>query len=64
LLQLATAAKLPSLPKVYIIPTPERNAFAAGIKPDDSVIAVTTGLMNTLDHKELKAVLGHEVGRI
>ena len=41
--QLSTEAGLPVVPPVYYIPTPEMNAFAAGMKPEKAVVAVTHG---------------------
>merc|ERR1711977_583409 len=49
-------------PKVYIIPSEEPNAFAAGTKA--SVVAVTTGLLDLLTPRELRAVLAHEIGHV
>jgi heat shock protein HtpX len=49
-------------PKVYIIPSEEPNAFAAGTKA--SVVAVTTGLLDLLTPQELCAVLAHEIGHV
>merc|ERR1719359_760742 len=50
------------VPKVYIIPSEEPNAFAAGTKA--SVVAVTTGLLDLLTPRELRAVLAHEIGHV
>merc|ERR1712025_439181 len=50
------------IPKVYIIPSEEPNAFAAGTKA--SVVAVTTGLLDLLAPQELRAVLAHEIGHV
>merc|ERR1719313_3055646 len=50
------------IPKVYIIPSEEPNAFAAGTKA--SVVAVTTGLLDLLTPQELRAVLAHEIGHV
>merc|ERR1719326_1522165 len=49
-------------PRVYIIPSEEPNAFAAGTKA--SVVAVTTGLLELLTPQELRAVLAHEIGHV
>merc|ERR1711862_1071656 len=52
-------------PRVFVVPTMEPNAFAAGLTPDDSVVAVTEGLLDTnLSSDELDAVLAHEIGHI
>merc|ERR1712159_276080 len=50
------------IPRVYIIPSEEPNAFAAGTKA--SVVAVTTGLLDLLTPRELRAVLAHEIGHV
>lgn len=60
---LCIAAGLP-LPKVYIIEDTAPNAFATGRNPENSVVCVTTGLLEKLDSYELEAVLAHELGHI
>lgn len=52
------------MPAVQIIDTPALNAYAAGLKEGEYVIAVTRGLMDTLSDDELEAVLGHELTHI
>ena len=61
--QLTQRAKLP-MPKVYIVPTDAPNAFATGRNPKHAVIAVTSGLLNTLTYDEIEAVLGHELAHV
>ena len=51
-------------PKIYVIPDPALNAFAAGHTVDKSVIGVTTGLLEALDRKELEGVMAHELSHI
>jgi heat shock protein HtpX len=61
--QLARAADLP-MPKVYIMENPQPNAFATGRNPANAAVAVTTGLMQTLDREELGGVIAHELAHI
>lgn len=61
--EMAIAAGLP-VPDAYIIDDDGLNAFATGLMPDRSAVAVTRGLMRKLDRDELQAVVGHEVGHI
>ncbi|MEI4261190.1 zinc metalloprotease HtpX [Roseovarius sp. D0-M9] len=60
---LAQKAGLPE-PKVYLIDTPQPNAFATGRNPANSAVAVTTGLMRSLDREELAGVIAHELAHI
>jgi heat shock protein HtpX len=52
------------MPRLQIIETPALNAYAAGLKDGDYVVAVTRGLMDTLSDQELEAVLAHELTHI
>jgi heat shock protein HtpX len=52
------------MPRLQIIDTPALNAYAAGLREGDYVIAVTRGLIDTLNPAELQAVLGHELTHI
>lgn len=52
------------MPKVYIIKDQGMNAFATGRDPNHSAVAVTTGLLDALDDKELQGVLAHELGHV
>jgi heat shock protein HtpX len=61
--QLASAAGIP-MPRVYVMENPQPNAFATGRNPEHAAVAVTTGLMNTVDREELSGVLAHEIGHI
>lgn len=53
-----------SAPKAYIIQSEDLNAFATGRNPENASIAVTTGLINTLNRQELEGVIGHEIAHI
>ncbi len=61
--EMAIAAGLPR-PKVYVIDDPDPNAFATGRDPQSACIAVTSGLLGTLNREELQAVVGHEMGHV
>ena len=60
---LARNADLP-MPAVYIIDTPQPNAFATGRNPENAAVAVTTGLMRSLSREELAGVVAHELAHI
>lgn len=61
--EITTSAKLP-MPKVYIVNMPQANAFATGRNHNHAAVAVTSGILNLLNEKELKGVLAHEIGHI
>ena len=52
------------MPKLFIIKENQPNAFATGRNPENSVIAVTEGLLQVMDRSELEAVLAHELSHI
>ncbi len=52
------------MPIVYVIPSEQPNAFATGRDPEHASIAVTQGLLDTMDRAELQAVIAHEMGHI
>jgi heat shock protein HtpX len=60
---LAITAGLP-MPKLYIIPENQINAFATGRNPKNSAIAVTEGALKKLENEELEGVLAHELSHI
>lgn len=61
--QLASAAGLP-MPRVYVMENPQPNAFATGRNPEHAAVAVTTGLLNTVNQQELAGVIAHELGHV
>ncbi len=61
--RLAQNAGLP-MPRVYIIPDGSPNAFATGRDPEHAVIAVTEGLLRTMNNEEATGVLAHEMSHI
>jgi len=62
--EMKISAGLPALPKIYIINEAAPNAFATGIKPENSAVAVTAGLLARLNRDELQGVVAHEVSHI
>jgi heat shock protein HtpX len=60
---MATKAGMP-MPKVAIIPSEAPNAFATGRNPANAVVAATVGLLRILDRRQVRAVLGHELGHV
>ncbi len=61
--ELANRANLP-MPKVYIIPERQPNAFATGRNPRNSAVACTQGLLDMMNDNELAGVIAHELGHI
>lgn len=61
---LVLACGLYAIPRAFIIESPALNAFATGRDPEHSIIAVTTGLLETLDRQELEGVIAHEMSHI
>lgn len=60
---LCGASNLP-LPKLYLIPDLQPNAFATGRDASHAVVAVTQGLLDRLDNREVEGVLAHELSHI
>ena len=61
--EMAIAAGLPR-PRVYVVPDSDPNAFATGRSPEHASLAVTRGLLDTLDRDELQGVVAHEMSHI
>jgi heat shock protein HtpX len=52
------------MPKVYLIPQEAPNAFATGRNPQNAVVAVTQGLVNLMNEREVEGVLAHELAHV
>ncbi len=61
--ELTTAAQMP-MPRLYMTPDPQPNAFATGRNEKNAVVAVTAGLMEVLSEDELRGVLAHELAHV
>jgi len=61
--ELTTRADLP-MPRLYVIPQDQPNAFATGRNPKHSAVAVTRGIMKLLSEDELRGVVAHELAHI
>ncbi len=60
---LARRAELPP-PRVYVMQNPQPNAFATGRNPENSAVAVSTGLLDVLNREEIAGVVAHELAHI
>jgi heat shock protein HtpX len=61
--ELSQLAGIP-MPALYISPSPQPNAFATGRNPEHAAVAVTEGLMRTLEWDEIRGVLAHEISHV
>ena len=61
---LMISANLPARPRLYVVDDPQPNAFATGRNPENSIICVTTGLLEKLEYYELEGVIAHEMSHI
>ena len=61
--ELCSRADMP-MPKLYVSPNPQPNAFATGRSPKNSAVCVTEGLLQVMDWNEMRGVLAHELCHI
>lgn len=61
--RLTTQMEMP-MPTIHLIDSPQPNAFATGRNPKKAAVAVTSGILDILDHEELEGVLGHELAHV
>jgi heat shock protein HtpX len=61
--EMSIASGMP-MPQVFVVPDPDPNAFATGKDPQHSYVAVTQGLLNTLNREELQGVIAHEMSHV
>jgi len=62
--EMTLATGLPKMPAIYVIDDPAPNAFATGRRPENASVAVTSGLLKSLNRDELQGVIAHEMAHV
>lgn len=62
--EMKIASRLPAMPEIYVIDDSSINAFATGRSPEHSAVAVTRGLLNSMNRDQIQGVIAHEISHI